>query len=49
MTTTVGLRNGHDVGYFMAGHGADGCAGAMAHDIRSGDPPGQWHGDGLMS
>ena len=30
MTTAPGLRKGHDVGYFKAGHGADGCAGAMA-------------------
>ena len=49
MTTAPGLRKGHDVGYFKAGHGADGCAGAMAYDIGSDDPPGQWHGDGLMS
>jgi hypothetical protein len=27
MTTAPGLRKGHDVGYFKAGHGADGCAG----------------------
>lgn len=45
MTTTVSLRKSHDVGYFNAGHGAGGCAGAMACDTRSGEPPGQWHGD----
>ena len=49
MTTAAGLRKGHDVGYFKAGHGADGCAGAMAYDIGSDDSPGQWYGDGLMS
>jgi len=32
MTTTVGLRKSHDVGYFNAGHCAGGCAGAMAYD-----------------
>lgn len=37
---------GHDVGYFTAGHGAGGCAGAMAYYTGSGEPPGQWHGNG---
>ena len=49
MTAAAGLCKDHDVGDFKAGHGADGCAGAMAYDIGSDDPPGQWHGDGLMS
>ena len=49
MTTTVSLRKSHDVGYFNAGHGAGGCAGAMACDTRSGEPPGQWHGNGAES
>ena len=35
MTTAPGLRKGHDVGYFKAGHGADGCAGAIAYDVGS--------------
>jgi TrwC relaxase len=46
MTTTVSLRAGHDVGYFNAGHGAGGCAGAMAYYTKSGEPPGQWAGRG---
>jgi hypothetical protein len=37
MITTVSLRKGHDVGYFTAGYGATGCAGAMACEARSGD------------
>jgi hypothetical protein len=45
MTTTVGLRTSHDVGYFNAGHGDGGCARAVAYDTRSGEPPGQWHGN----
>ena len=38
MTTTVRLRKSYDVGYVNAGHGANGCAGAMACDTRSGEP-----------
>ena len=48
MTTAAGLCKDHDVGYFKAGHGADGCAGAMAYDI---DPVAlqvSGMGDGLM-
>jgi hypothetical protein len=37
MITTASLRTGHDVGYFTAGYGASGCAGAMACEARSGD------------
>jgi TrwC relaxase len=48
MTTTVSLRRGHDVGYFNAGNAADGCAGAMAYYTKSGEPPGQWHGNGAV-
>ena len=31
--TAAALCKGYDVGYFKAGHGADGCVGAMAYDI----------------
>ena len=46
MTTTVTLTTGHDVAYFNAGHGAGSCAGAMAYYTKSGEPPGQWAGQG---
>jgi hypothetical protein len=46
MATTVSLRKSYDVGYVNAGHGDDGCAGVMAYDTRSGEPPGRWHGNG---
>ena len=47
MTTTVSVpKPGHDVGYFNAGHGSQGCAGAMAYYAKSGEPPGQWAGRG---
>ena len=46
MTTTVTLTTGHDVAYFNAGHGAGSCVGAMAYYTKSGEPPGQWAGQG---
>jgi len=42
----VTVKEGHDVRYFTEGSCAGGCVGAMAYYTASGEPPGQWAGDG---
>ncbi len=45
----VTLRAGHDVAYFTRGSCAGGCVGAMSYYTASGEPPGQWAGQGARS
>jgi conjugative relaxase-like TrwC/TraI family protein len=44
VTTLTSLHAGHDIAYFLNGHGAGGCAGAMSYYTASGEPPGVWAG-----
>jgi hypothetical protein len=44
VTTLTSLHAGHDVAYFLNGHGAGGCAGAMSYYTAPGEPPGVWAG-----
>ncbi len=42
----VTVKEGYDVRYFTEGSCVGGCVGAMAYYTASGEPPGQWAGDG---
>lgn len=45
----VTIKAGHDVAYFTRGSCAGGCVGAMSYYTASGEPPGQWAGQGATS
>ena len=49
MTTITTVHPGHDVAYLTAGQHAGGCAGAMSYYTASGEPPGQWAGNGAAA
>src|SRR6516162_9200196 len=49
VTTITTLHAGHDVAYLTAGQHAGGCAGAMSYYTASGEPPGEWAGNGAAA
>ena len=49
MTTITTLHAGHDVAYLTSGQHAGGCVGAMSYYTASGEPPGQWAGNGAAA
>ena len=49
MTTITTLHPGHDVAYLTSGQHAGGCVGAMSYYTASGEPPGQWAGNGAAA
>jgi TrwC relaxase/AAA domain len=49
VTTITTLHAGHDVAYLTSGQQAGGCAGAMSYYTASGEPPGQWAGNGAAA
>ena len=49
MTTITTLHAGHDVRYLTSGDAHGGNAGAMRYYTASGEPPGQWAGNGAAA
>src|SRR6266567_1950127 len=49
MTTITTLHAGHDVRYLTSGQAHGGNTGAMRYYTASGEPPGQWAGQGAAA